>query len=149
MVLSAQRSKHSSIAKNLSLAGYWNVAPIQFRHSDCHNSCTNRHGHPDVDSFPPTENVVGISREELEELIVDTPSKCTRSKTARLRNDPDRPTDQAPGSILARSILDSPASRTRQYDSPASNQDESGGSGGPLPATGKRPNRVNLFDYVK
>jgi hypothetical protein len=111
---------------------YQDKAPLQYRHTPCHHSCSGRHGHPNVDAFPPTENIVGISRDELKVRIVDIPSKCTRSKTAEglrdytiMINMPDSPIDQAP----------------------ASNQDESGGSGRLLPVTRKRPNPVALFDY--
>jgi hypothetical protein len=86
---------------------YLKIAPVQPRHQDCHRLCTNRSGHPDVSHFPPTECIVGLTREELNECIVHTPSKGTRSKDARPRPDPDP--------------QDSPAKRTRQHDAaPAS-----------------------------
>jgi hypothetical protein len=127
----------ASFAYNLP-ACYLNLAPVQIRHADCHKLSTHRTQHPDVFPFPPTECVVGLTREQLNEYIVHTPSKGTRSKTARRHHDPDP--------------RDSPAKRTRQHDdAPASNQGESSGSGGPVPATGKTPNPVqrDLKAYFK
>jgi hypothetical protein len=119
-------------------ACYLKVAPVQTRHNECHKLCSNRHGHPDVLHFPPTECVVGLTREQLNEHIEHTPSKGTRSKSARLHPDPDP--------------NDSPAKRTRQHaDAPASNQGESSGSGVPVPPTDKTrtPIQRSIAGYFK
>jgi hypothetical protein len=83
-------------------ACYFQVAPVQVRHSACHRLCSSRSGHPDVPHFPPTECVVGLTREQLNDRIEHTPSKGTRSKSNRLHPAPD-PNDSP------RSKKDSPA----------------------------------------
>jgi hypothetical protein len=127
----------ASFTHNLP-ACYLKIAPVQLRHAECHKLCTFRYGHPDVLQFPPTECVVGLTREQLNGYIVHTPSKGTRSKSARPHPDPDP--------------NDSPAKRTHQHDdAPASNQGESSGSGVPVPATGKTHNPIqrSLEGYFK
>jgi hypothetical protein len=107
---------------------YLRTAPVQYRHRWCHQSCSHVHGHPDMNTFPPPENIVGISRAQLNERISETPSRNTRKRTSQLQSD----MANSPTASLA----------------PA-NQDASSGSGRLPPIAPMGPKLVVLYAFFK